>query len=118
VPMEISVCGHWSHGAQGYGAYGNLSVWSLEPWRSRPRCLWKSLCVNSLEPRCSLELLAQGCPRRCVCDTGSRGRTGAGNREESYLYCKQLLCIHFASGGFFPPSSRKEIFLCQAVRIA
>jgi hypothetical protein len=23
-----------------------------------------------------------------------------------------------ASGGFFPPSSRKEVFLCQAARIA
>jgi hypothetical protein len=33
-----------------------------------------------------------------VCDTGSRGRTGACNSEESSLYCKQPLCIYLSSG--------------------
>jgi hypothetical protein len=53
-----------------------------------------------------------------VCDTGSRGRTAPATAKRALGIVHNPLGIHFASGGFFPPSLRKEVFLCQAARIA
>jgi hypothetical protein len=75
--------------------------------------------VLSLEPRSSLKLRVQGCPRRCVCVTLDHevGLAPAITKRALGIVHKPL-GIYFASGGFFPPSSRKEVFLCQAARIA
>jgi hypothetical protein len=117
VPMEISVCDRWSHGAwspgtQGHGARSHGAQGHGACW---------NLCVIIG----ATELVEASCSRMstevCVCDTRSRGRTGAGNNEESsryctqtfrYLFCERRLFSSFiAEGGFFMPGGANSVGL-------